>query len=64
MRIHGVVVRRLLDLTRRAAAHGEPAPGKYALMSLECHELLGLLIERNSPESVHCVQLQEVTLAV
>jgi hypothetical protein len=34
--VHRVMVRGLLDLTCRSAAHGEATPNEHALMSLKC----------------------------
>jgi hypothetical protein len=60
----GVVIRRLLDLTRWATAHCESAPCENSFMGLKGHELFGLLVERDCQKSMHGVQLEEVSLAV
>jgi hypothetical protein len=33
-------------------------------VSLKDHELFGFFVKGNCPKSVHCIQLEEVTLAV
>ena len=62
--IHGVVKRRLLDLTCGTTSHGQSTPGEDSFVSLEGHQFLGLLVKRNCPESVHSVQLKEEPFAV
>jgi hypothetical protein len=51
--IHSVVIRRLLDLTRRTATHRESASREDSFVSLKSHQLFGLLVKRDGPKGMH-----------
>ena len=62
--VHGVVEGGLLHLTCGSAAHRKAAPREHSFMRLEGHELLGFLIKRDCPESMHGVEFDEESFAM
>jgi hypothetical protein len=53
-----------LHLTGWAAAHSEPTPGEYTFVRLKRHELLGLFIQWDGPERIHCIHFKKMFKSV